>query len=343
VGKRPTRDDVAKLAGVSVATVSYVVNDGPRAVAPGTKARVLAAIEELGYQPHAIARSLKTGNTQTVGLLIHSVVSPGSAYIANAVQDRLVGHNYALLLASTHGNPEMERRMLEVMSQQAIDGLITIPATHKNRDLVERFTERGVPVVFIDRYIPGVDADVVMTDNVRAALRATDYLIQEGCRRIVCISFSAEASSALDRVEGYRQALVQHDLPVVEDLILVQPGPRGRKAAAALDEFIHTSGLPDGILCTTQMITIEVMKLFKSRGIRVPDQVRMVGGFFASPWNDLLVSPLPVVNQDMERMAEIAVEFLMQRVAGETFPCQTVLLDADLIIPGDHDGFGRAF
>ena len=331
MAKRPTRDDVAKLAGVSVATVSYVVNNGPRPVAPETRAKVLVAIKELGYQPHAIARSLKTGNTQTVGLLIYSVVSPGSAFIADSVQNRLAEHDYALLLASTHGDPDTERRMLDVMSSQSIDGLITIPVGSKNRDLVEQFIERGVPVVFVDRTIIGVAADVVMTDNVLASRRAVNYLIDQGCKRILCISFSAEASSALDRVEGYRQALQNHNLPYDDNLVIVRAGPRGRQAALATMEHIDTYGLPDGILCTTQMITIEVMKALKTRNVRVPDQIKLVGGFFDSPWNELLDPPLPLVNQNIERMSEIAVEFLIERLNGDDSPPRCVLLDAELI------------
>jgi LacI family transcriptional regulator len=332
VSKRPTRDDVARLAGVSVATVSYVVNDGPKSVAPKTRAKVLAAIKELNYKPHSIARSLKTGNTNTIGLLFHSVISPGSAYIANVVQSRLAEHGYSVILATTHGDHELERRMLDVLTSQSIDGLIMIPTSSHNRDRVIELKQSGIPVVFVDRIMPGVDVDVVMSDNVKAASLATEYLIKQGRRDIVCISFSSEASSAIDRVEGYRRALAKHSLPVAEKKILLSAGPRDRDAGTIIMDYVDRYGLPDAILCTRQMIAIEVVKVLKERGIRIPEDVAIIGGFFNSPWNALLDPPLPLVNQDLEYMSELAVDFLIERINGDDAPPRTVLLDAELII-----------
>lgn len=332
MAKRPTRDDVARLAGVSVATVSYVINNGPRPVSEQTRARVLRAIEELGYRPHAIARSLKTGRTHTVGLLIPTLLSPGFAYLINEVEDCLASHDYTLVLASSHEDGKRERRVLNVMVSQSIDGLLFTPSTVEQRDQVMQLIEDGIPVVFLDRFIPGVPADTVMTDNVKAGCQATEYLIQQGCRHIVCISFSHEASAALDRVEGYRQALRQHGLPVDEKMILVIPDPAGEAGMSTLLEYSDTYGLPDGILSTNQMHTIGVLKALRARGVRIPDQVTVLGGFFVSPWDTLLEPPLPLVNQDMQRMARQAVEFLMQRLQGDDSPPRTVLLDAELIV-----------
>lgn len=332
MAKRPTRDDVAKLAGVSVATVSYVINNGPRPVSEETRARVLTAIQELGYRPHAIARSLKTGRTRTVGLLIPTLLSPGFAYLINEVEDCLASHDYTLVLASSHEDGDREGRVLGVMASQSIDGLLYTPSTARHRDQVMQLIEEGVPVVFLDRYIPGLPADTVMTDNVEAGRQATEYLIQQGCRHIVCISFSHEASAALDRVQGYRQALCQQNIPVDEDRILVIPDPAGEKGMSALLEYSDSYGLPDGIVCTNQTHTIGVVKALRERRVRIPDQVAVIGGFFVSPWDRLLEPPLPLINQDMGRMARQAVEFLMERLGGDDSPPRTVLLDAELIL-----------
>jgi LacI family transcriptional regulator len=332
MAKRPTRDDVAELAGVSVATVSYVINDGPRPVSEGTRARVLDAIEQLGYRPHAIARSLKTGRTRTVGLLIPTLLSPGFAYLINEVEDCLAAHDYALVLASSHEDGDRESRVLNVMLSQSIDGLLYTPSSPRLCDQVVQLINDGVPVVFVDRYIPGVPADTVMTDNVKAGRQATEYLIQQGCRHIVCVSFSHEASAAVERVEGYRQALRQHGLPVDEKMILVIPDPGGEAGMSALLEYSDRCGLPDGIMCNNQTHTIGVLKALRQRGVCVGDQVTVVGGFFVSPWDALLEPPLPLVNQDLQRMARQAVEFLMQRLGGDVSPPRMVLLDPELIV-----------
>jgi LacI family transcriptional regulator len=331
MAKRPTRYDVARLAGVSVATVSYVVNGGPAHVSDETRQRVLHAIEQLGYRPHAIARSLKTGRTRTVGLLIPTLLSPGFAYLINEVEDCLASHSYALLLASSHENGERERQVLDVLVSQSVDGLLFTPSSARCRQRVVQVISDGLPVVFLDRYIPDVPADTVMTDNVEAGRQATECLIRQGRRRIVCISFSDEASAALDRVEGYRQALCQHGLPVDERMILVVPDPSGEASMSALLKYRADFGLPDGILCTNQTHTIGVMKVLRQWGIRIPDQVAVVGGFFVSPWDTLLEPPLTLVNQDMRLMACKAVEFLMQRLQGCDLPPRTLLLEPEIM------------
>jgi len=342
VAKQPTRDDVAKLAGVSAATVSYVINDGPRPVSEETRARVLDAIEQLGYRPHAIARSLKTGRTRTVGLLIPTLLSPGFAYLINEVEDCLASHDYALVLASSHEDGERESRVLDAMLSQSIAGLLYTPSTPRLRDQVTQLIGDGVPVVFVDRHIPGVPADTVMTDNVKAGRQATEHLVQQGCRHIVCVSFSHEASAAMDRVEGYRQALRQHDLPVDEKMILVIPDPAGEMGMSALHEYSDTFGLPDGIMCNNQTHTIGVVKALRERGVRVPDQVAVVGGFFVSPWDTLLEPSLPLVNQDMRRMARKAVEFLMKRLGGDDSPPRMMLLDPELILVSGAESVAEA-
>jgi LacI family transcriptional regulator len=267
-----------------------------------------------------------------VGLLIPTLLSPGFAYLINEVEDCLANHDYTLVLASSHEDGERESQVLNVMASQSIDGLLYTPSTSRHGDQVTGLIENGVPVVFVDRHIPGVPADTVMTDNVKAGCQATEYLIRQGCRQIVCISFSHEASAALDRVEGYRQALHKHQLPIDEKMILVIPDPAGEEGMFALLEYSDRFGLPDGIMCTNQTHTIGALKALRERGVRIPEQVAVIGGFFVSPWDTLLEPPLPLVNQDMNLMARTAVEFLMQRLAGDASPPRTVLLDPELIL-----------
>jgi len=336
--KRPTRADVAKLAGVSVATVSYVVNDGPRPVAEETRKRVLAAINELGYRPHAIARSLKTGSTQTVALLAQNLVQSFIGYLVNAVEENLARHNYGLILASSQEDPEREKRMLNVLASQSIDGLLYIPVSNHDGDYVSALIEEGIPVVFLDRYIPGVPADVVMTDNIAAAKTITNHLLEQGCQHIICLSFSDEASSALDRVEGYQQALRERGLPVTESRTLVTPYMTDWAIDQVLTEYMNDQGLPDGILCTTDDFVVRTIKVLKKRGIRIPEQVKVAGGFVQCPWNELLESPVPIVHQNFEAMARQAVEFLVDRLEGDDSPPRTALIEAEFILEPTKGG-----
>jgi LacI family transcriptional regulator len=319
---------VAKLAGVSVATVSYVVNNGPRPVSAQARQRVLAAIEKLHYRPHAIARSLKTGSTQTIALVVQSLISSFPGYLVNAVEENLARYNYGLILASSHEDREREKRMLNVLAAQSIDGLLYVPVSNRDGDHALALIDEGIPVVFIDRYIPGVPADVVMTDNIAAAKLITTHLIQQGCSRIMCLSFSDEASSALDRVEGYCQALGEHGIPIDRNMILVARYTLGPVLEETLQSHFDTFGLPEGIVCTTDDLVIHSIKAVKARGLRVPDQVKVAGGFVYSAWNALLEPPVPIVYQDVELLAERAVQFLMDRLKGDQSPPRTELIEA---------------
>jgi LacI family transcriptional regulator len=335
MGMRPTRSDVAKLAGVSVATVSYVVNNGPRTVTEETRARVASAIEQLGYRPHAIARSLKTGSTRTIGLLVPSLLPHFVAQLANAVEDQLAERDYELLLVSSHEDPVRERRLLEVLTDRSVDGLLYIPTSVRNSDHVKQVLDDGIPLVFIDRYVPGVQADVVMSDNREAAMMATLYLIEQGCRRTICISFSEEASSALERVKGYMDALTEHGLSTEPHQVLTVAYATGATIDQALMEYIDTYGLPDGILSTTDHFLTNSIRTLRQLGVRVPQDVQVVGGFTAStsPWYALLDLPPFIVQQDTQAMAEQAVARLMARIGGDTQPALVEVTESRLIAP----------
>jgi LacI family transcriptional regulator len=329
---RTKRSDVAKLAGVSVATVSYVMNNGPRPVAKETRARVQAAIKELNYHPHAIARSLSKGKTQTVGFLAPSLVSAFMSYLVDAVEEKLALRGYGLLLASSHEDSAHEIQMLNTLASQSIDGLLLVPTSHGNGGHVNELIARGLPVVFIDRYISGVAADVVATDNVEASRHATEYLIRKGCKRCICISFSDEASSAIDRVEGFRKALREHGLPLDEHPVLVVKYAAGDTVSAHLSAYLAKHGVPDGVLCTTDGFFIETIKFLRSRGIQVPGQTQVTGSFFFSPWNEILDPPLPIVCQDYNQIADHAVRYLIERIEG-TGPAPAPRLE---LIPANY-------
>ena len=313
---RPKRSDVAKLAGVSTATVSYVINNGPRPVAKETRARVQAAIMELKYHPHAIARSLSKGKTQTVGFLAPSLVSAFMSYLVDAVEESLARRGYGLLVASSHEDSAHETQMLNTLASQSIDGLLLVPTSSGNGGKVIELIARGLPVVFVDRYIAGVAADVVATDNVEAARHATEYLVRKGCKRCICVSFSDEASSACDRVKGFRKALAENGLSVDEHPVLVVKYAAGDTVSAHLADYLSKSGVPDGILCTTDWFFIETVKFLRSRGFKVPGQIAVTGSFFFSPWNEILEPPLPIVCQDYDLIANRAVHYLIERMEG---------------------------
>ena len=329
--KRPRISDVAMLAGVSNATVSYVINNGPRNVSEMTRQRVNQAIDELGYYPYVAARNMRKGNTQTIGFLVQSLISPFVSALINSIEKYLTKKNYHLILASAHEDHEREAEMLNALANQSIDGLLYIPTSSKNGVLINRLIQNGMPIVLVDRRVNDVAADLVMTDNFTASKKATDYLIKNNCHHIMCISFSEEASSAIDRVEGYRSALRDNNYPIDERNILIHQYISDESIEEKLMEKISQIGVPDGIICLTDSIFIDVIKILKNMGINVPEQVRVTGSFYNSPWNALIDPPMPVVNQNHDQIAKFSVKFLLERIEGHEVNPRTQLIDAEYV------------
>jgi LacI family transcriptional regulator len=331
MSRKVTRRDVARQAGVSDATVSYVLNGSPKIVSPETQQRVLDAARQLHYRPDQIARSLKTGKTNVIGLVIPIISSPLMAVLANNVHESLLRSGYSLTFANTHEDPALENRTLELLLSQSIDGVIISPVSKQPPNALRTFAALDIPIVFLDRYVSGFNADIVTTDNVIYARQATDYLLRRGCKRPLCVSFSPFASSALDRVEGYLRALNEHDFPtVVERDVLVVEDPTGRLVESAFLAHIDTHGTPDAIVCLTPEAGVGVLRAFRRRNIPFDPQSMVV---FDADWAQLLTPAVPAIEQDSRSMAETAVQLLVDRLAGKQAPYRTVFFDARVTFP----------
>ena len=212
----PQIRDVAQLAGVSTATVSHVVN-GTHYVSHELRAKVLAAMAELNFQPSAVARSLRIKATHTIGLIISDIELPFFAAIARGVQDSIKSDR-TVIVCNADENPDIEYECLRLMWSRRVDGLIIAP-TGRNSELMSVIRSSGMPIILIDRASPGFEAPLVGIDNVRAACQATAYLISMGHRRIGLIAGLAHLTTISERVQGYRNAFAAAGLPVEEELI----------------------------------------------------------------------------------------------------------------------------
>jgi len=284
------------------------------------------AIKELRYQPQLVARSLRNGKTKAVGLLVQSLIPSYNALLINEIENHLARHGYGLILASSHEDPQREEYMLNMLVSRGIDGLLFAPTSNHNRELVETLIAEGVKIVFVDRCIEGVQADVVMSDNFKASRYATEYLVKTGCKNFVCMSFSEEASSAKDRTAGFIQALEDHHVPPENRFVVIVKYAAGETVENCLREHFGSHGIPDGILATTEDFIVSVTQYLRSIGIEVPRQVRVVGGFNNSTWNELLSPPLPIICQNLQTVAHRSVEILVDRMRGNTAPPQTELI-----------------
>jgi DNA-binding LacI/PurR family transcriptional regulator len=329
----PTRDDVARLAGVSSATVSYVVNNGPRPVAEQTRLRVLQAIEQLGYQPSEVARSLKTKSTASIGLIISNIELNFFTRVARSVQDAAAALGSTVILANSDEHPQREADYLRLMSSKRVDGLIIAP-TGQNIDLLRSLPDRGIPVVTIDRPAPGSTVPFVGIDNRRAAREAVVYLIAQGHRRIGMVAGLPNLAPIAERSAGFRDALTAAGLPVEEERIAVVESRelvQYRQASLATIDLLRCNPDITALFATNADLNMGVLFALHQLGMRVPVEISIVG-FDDLEWFEVGPVPLTVVRQPAYRIGATAVDILGRIIAGESPPPAPVLLDTELIV-----------
>ena len=330
-----TIKDIARKAGVSVATVSYVVNQ-TRYVSPERKARVLQAIAELGYSPNAIARSLRQKNTRMIGLIVPDSSNPFFAEIAKGVEDAGYERGYSVILCNSNASIERELVYLDLLRSKRVDGIIFI-ATTTRVDQIRPFVAAGIPVAVFYRDNPDLDIDTFRIDNVKAGCMATRHLIDLGHRQIACIQPASAQTPSGQRVDGYKQAMQESGLTWDEALL-----PRGDNRVSGGKEAAQalvSSGRPfSAIFSSNDAMAIGAMRALREMGYAMPQDVSIVGV------DDIILAsytepPLTSVAQPKYEAGCQAVDFVIQRVeGGYNQGPRNVLLEIELIVRASSIG-----
>ncbi len=337
---RPRLKDVAARAGVSIKTVSNVVNAYPH-VHPTTRARVERAIAELNYRPNLNARSLRSGRTGVIALAVPELDIPYFAELARHVIAAADVYSWTVLIDQTGGERERERVVVAGIRDHLIDGLIFSPLALTGRDLAAA-TER-TPMVLLGERTHRGPTDHVAIDNVAAAAAATGHLIELGRRRIAAIGSqrSPSAGTARLRLRGYRKALAAAGRR--DDQALVAPAARWHRAdgAAAMSSLLDRDDPPDAVFCFNDLLALGAIRAAIERGLRVPQDVAVVGiddiedGRFSTP-------TLTTISPDKHRIARLAVELLHDRLhAGTAPPARELTADHHLVVRESTAGGGR--
>lgn len=304
--------EVAKRAGVSVATVSYVIN-GTKPVAPATAARVRRAMEELDYHPNAAAQSLRTRTTRVIGVVVSDIANPFFATLVRGAEDCARDRGYSLLICNTSETLENERIYLGLLSRRRVDGLLLAP-TGKNDELISRLVRRGMRIVFIDRTPPNLQAPAVLSENEEGAYRVTEHLIEHGHKRIGVVLGLPHVSTTVERLRGYQRALASHGIDFEEELVVYGQSQVTAAREACLSLLSHPNP-PTAVFATNNLMTIGVMQAIRRLGLRCPDDVSVVG-FDDFDWAEAFDPPLTTVAQDPYRIGSLAVELLLEFLSG---------------------------
>lgn len=325
----PTIHDVAKRAGVSPVTVSRVINNAGN-VSAATRERVELAIEELGYVPSAMARSLRSKRTRTLALIVSDITNPFWTTVARGVEDTARSRDYSVFLYNTDENPLKQRRCLDVVVAQQVDGVIIAPYDSDAQNLAP-LRQRNIPTVIIDRRIEGWDVDSVRGDSLSGAKALVQHLIRLGHKRIAMISGPAITSTAEDRVTGYCMALAEAGIPL--DTRLIRRGEYRAMSGEELTLRLLDEGLkPTAIFAANQFIALGVINAVEKRGLRIPQDIALVC-FDDLPDVSRLFPFLTVVVQPAYDMGVHAAQLLLSRLDSEvSLQPRHVVLPTRLIV-----------
>jgi len=321
---RVTISDVARTAGVSVATVSKVIN-GRYGVAVATSARVQEVIDELGYESSLVARSLRSTRTNVIGILV-AEFEPFSTELLKGTSSAIADTGYELLAYSgggRHGGGVgWERRYLSRLSGTLIDGAILVTPT-----VVD--AHPGIPVVAVDPHRGRTGLTTVDSDNMRGAILATQYLIRLGHRRIAFLGGRPDLESARLREEGYRTALVGAGIPVDPELIRVG-GYRPETADQPAHELLTLPDRPTAVFAANDISAIRTMEVARSLGLSVPEDLSVIG-FDNVPESALTSPPLTTISQPIRRMGSEAISLLIAMMDGTSEGGTHVTLPTELV------------
>jgi LacI family transcriptional regulator len=323
--------DIAKDLGVSVVTISKVLRNHPD-IADGTRDRVLARVKELDYRPNLAARSLATGRTYLVGLIVPDLLHPFFAEIAKALSDVLKANGYYLLISASDEEPDLEEQEIDQLLARRLDALI-IASCRPTIDLFFRIERQKTPYVLIDRDLPGLLANFVGVDDEAVGELATKHLIEVGCKRIAHIR-GPETGPGIRRLAGYKRALAHASMKLEEDYIIselkgdVETRQRGANAMAQL---LRCKPRPDGVFCFNDPLAMGAMNYALDHGLRIPQDLAIIGCGNLH-YDDSLRVPLSSVDQNSRRIgaeaARVTLAILQSKVPPKP---ETIVLRPELI------------
>ena len=328
-----TMRDVAERAGVSVTTVSHVINQS-RPVSDELRERVLLAMQELGYQPNTLARSLRRGETKTIGIIVPDSANPFFAEVARGIEDTSFENGYSVILCNTDNNLDKESLYTNVLVEKQVDGILFVAAglSAENIQVLQR---RGMPLVIIDRQVTGVQVDSVLTDNISGGKLATRHLIEQGYQNIGLITGPIDWWEARERARGWRDALIDAGLDPGESQI-VHGDWMAASGEQGLKRLLEQCPNLDAVFVSNDQMALGVLQVACREGIQVPQELVVVG-FDGIPEAAYYWPPLTTVYEDLRELGRTAVRELSQIVEaghrGESgVPPKAISLVPELIV-----------
>ena len=324
--------DVAADLGLSVVTVSKVLHNHPD-IREETRERVLRRIKEMNYQPNIMARSLVTGRSYLVGLVVPDLLHPFFAEVAKALSMVVKASGYSVIIASTEEDPELERREIRHLQSRRLDALV-VASIGENIAQFEQMNENGEVLVMIDRDFPELSTNYVGTNDKSAGRIATDHLLETGCRRIAHIR-GRQNSTGAGRLQGYKAALSARGIAYREDYVIACDKVDTHsieEGAVAMRTLLQLNPIPDGVFCYNDPLAIGAIDAILGAGLKIPEDIAVIGCGNLH-YNSFLRVPLSSIDQHSQQIGERAGELVLSLLGSKNRPrSSSYILEPALVV-----------
>ena len=323
--------DIAQDLGLSVVTVSKVLRDHPD-IGEETRQRVLKRVQELDYQPNALARSLVTGRSYLVGLVVPGLLHPFFAEVARALSTVIRGKGYSLIVSSSEEDSELERQEIRQLLARRLDALV-IASSGTSSEQFQRMDLQSQPYVLIDREFPELQANFVGIDDTTAGRIATEHLIDIGCQRVAHIG-GRENSTGIRRFDGYKQALQNRGMTYSDDYVVSRMNvdtESTEQGAEAMRLLLQCNPRPDGVFCFNDPLAIGAMNTILDAGLKIPEDIAIIGCGNLHYDNCLRVA-LSSIDQHSDQIGQRTAEIVLSLIESKVMPAaRTIILEPMLI------------
>ncbi|WP_286859848.1 MULTISPECIES: LacI family DNA-binding transcriptional regulator [Sphingobacterium] len=331
MSKKISLKDIAEAVGVSTALVSYVLNDKDEQtrVNKDTAKRIREMAKEMNYQPNQIAKSLKSGKSQAIGLLVADISNPFFGNLARAIEDEAKKYGYSVLFGSSDENLENSQRLIDTFVNRQIDGFIIAPAEGTASQL-EYLKTANIPFVLIDRYFKDLETSYVVVDNFNATYQATQALLNQGHTKVAYVCYKNQLQHTEDRYRGYLQALVDQGKSEDSSLVCEVEFNNTTYFREKFIELLQPDHGVEAILFSTNTLSIMGLKIINELHITIPDDLA-VFCFDESESYDLFYCPISYVKQPLSMIGKEAVRVLLEQLQGKPSSEQQVMLDVEIV------------
>jgi LacI family transcriptional regulator len=326
---RATIKDIAREAGVSITTVSRVINGEEKGVGPLTRKKVLEVAKQLNYSPNHVARSLVMKKTQVIGVIIPDIINPFFPELIRGIEDVAAEANYSIILCNSDGDDLKEKNYLTLLKDKGVDGIVYTGVHGINEENATFLKQLDIPFVCLDRAFQDKNINCVSDDGVYGMYIAVKYLIEKGHKEIAYLSGSMETSTGKDRLEGYKKALKESKFEVCDKLIVegnfdLESGSNG------VLELLKRNSKYTAIACANDSIAIGAIAKLRELNIQIPKQVSVVG-YDDVQMAKLCCPPLTTIAQDKYGMGQKTMQVLLKQINNEYLKNEFIIIKSKLV------------